>query len=174
MDDKIKKQKEHLSEIIKAGHDTALYLCLIQDFMSGANSYGYLRLLGLYQVEEEAARKLSNSGQRYPGIVAQVMKSNSSCFASINLPHLPLQQFEVFRGDFIILTHAPSHFIFDRFYISRICASHDKYKCSPCEESLAGMNVFSMIVRICCIDDSEHGPYRRIRKDSDASIILGD
>jgi hypothetical protein len=44
----IDMQVKRLREVSKINHDAEYFLALIQDFMSGGNSYGYLRVIGLY------------------------------------------------------------------------------------------------------------------------------
>jgi len=163
-----------LKDLNKATKDSPVYLAMAQDFMSLSNYGGFFTATGIYGAPEKALNALYSQGQREPGLVVEVLASNSRMFSSVYEQDRRFPEaYEAFRFDWIVLRHAQTKFVTKRFGICEVFGSNEQDGLIRAERTMKQQDVFSVAARICEIADSEHGPYTGIKKIKDRSSIKG-
>ncbi len=132
-----------------------MFLSLVQDFMYLENPDGYFSIIGIHTNIEEAEATLLRQGQRYPGMVVEIIKRDQQPLISSETNFSPLSVFELYMGNGVVFTHGPSIHVYDRIFI---------YECINEKEILAAIkggktfgpgNVFSFIAKVCFLGDIE-------------------
>lgn len=168
------RQVSLLNDLSGVTKDSPVYLAMVQDFMSLSNYGGFFKAMRISEDPEKALNALYSQGQREPGLVVEVVASNSRMFSTIDEQDRRFPDaYEAFRFDWIVLRHAPAKFVTERFGICEVFGSNEQDGLIRAERTMKQQDVFSVAGRICEIADSEHGPYNGMKKMKDRSSIKG-
>ncbi len=132
------------------------HLALIQDFSTALNNPEACFTLLAREVELEAAkRKVMGAGQRYPGLVVEVLLTNEAEPSRKKLP-IPLTDFQMWRGAFVVLAHCPSRRNFERMCINAVYR-HEMESLDKARASYFDRPVFTLFGCVMFVGDSEDG-----------------
>lgn len=167
-------QSSLLNNLSMVSEDSPVYLTMVQDFMPLNNYGGFFKATGIHEALEKALAALYRHGQREPCLVVEVVTSNSRMCATIDEQdcHFPAA-YETFQFDWIVLRHAPTEFVTERFGIWKVFSSNEQNGLICAKQTMKQQDIFSVAGRICEIADAEHGPYSGMEKIKDRSSIKG-
>ncbi len=168
------RQGTNINNLGKVKKNSPAYLVMVQDFMSLSNYGGFFTAVGIYEDSEKALKVLYSQGQRDPGLVIEVVASNNRMrkIKDEQGCSFPVA-YEAFRFDWIVLKHAPTEFVPERFGIWKVFGANEQNGLKLAEQTMKLQDIFSVAGRICEIADAEHGSYSGIEKVKDRSSIKG-
>ncbi|MCD6534267.1 MAG: hypothetical protein J7L25_09365 [Deltaproteobacteria bacterium] len=168
------RQDNNINDLGKVTKNSPVYLVIVQDFMSLSNYGGFFTTVGIYEDSEKALNILYSQGQREPGLVVEVVASNSRMRAIRDEQGCSFPvAYEAFRFDWIVLKHAPTEFVPERFGIWEVFGANEQNELKLAEQTMKQQDIFSVAGRICEIADAEHGSYSGIEKIKGRSSIKG-
>ena len=168
------RQGNNINDLGKVTKNSPVYLVIVQDFMSLSNYGGFFTTVGIYEDSEKALNFLYSRGQREPGLVVEVVASNGRMRAIRDEQGCSFPvAYEAFRFDWIVLKHAPTEFVAERFGIWEVFGANEQNGLKLAEQTMKQQDIFSVAGRICEIADAEHGSYSGIEKIKGRSSIKG-
>ena len=131
------------------------YLVLIQDFRTALENRDACFTVIARETDLDAAKaRLMSAGQRHPGIVVQVFLTNEARPSRETLP-VPLTDFEIWRGAFVVLAHCPSQENFERMCFNA-AYPRDPTSLDKARAAYFDRPVFTLFGGVMFIGDSEN------------------
>lgn len=162
----------HVGRMLNFNHGEEQYIAFIQDFLHPKNPEGALRLIGVYDKQEEAENALYSAGQRHPGLVLQIYSTNKKFFHKSTLPLIQrINEYELHLHDYAVLCHSPSKLLLERFAITSVYEFAEEKSRINAPADILKLPRFALMGQVSFMGDSEHGPCSGLVKSKKNGLL---